>query len=249
MNKNLVLAVLVMLAGHAHAFREEDSPEDVPSSSAVAPDNKPARIRETEVHIAPEPERKVVENPPAPAAEKPVRDKEQSTIKEVKPPKDKVNKPVADAKTEKPGTSANKTEKTRSVDSKPAPAKEKKPASADQTVTAKPVVKAAAPLPVPISAPMATAAQAVITAKPASAEPSPEQRMLIANAEKIDNMNRELLTQNQSLQLNNEKLAQQVDLLQHDRSAEGMRNGALAVIAGLFIGWFLAGNNRRRDKW
>ena len=37
-------------------------------------------------------------------------------------------------------------------------------------------------------------------------------------------MNRELLTQNQTMQLANEKLAQQVELLQNDRSSEYMRN-------------------------
>ncbi|PTQ89570.1 hypothetical protein [Agitococcus lubricus] len=87
---------------------------------------------------------------------------------------------------------------------------------------------------------------------PLNAEQSAEQRqqqVLIANAERLDNLNRELLTQNQSLQLYNEKLAQQVELLKHDRSAEGMRNGALAVIVGVLLGWLLASNKRRHDKW
>jgi hypothetical protein len=55
-----------------------------------------------------------------------------------------------------------------------------------------------------------------------------------------------LLTRNQSLQLQNESLKLQLRVLQEDRSAEGIRNGALAVLAGLFVGWLLAG--RRSQK-
>ncbi len=83
----------------------------------------------------------------------------------------------------------------------------------------------------------------------ASAIEQRQQQILINNAEKIDNMNRELLTQNQSLQLANEKLTLQVELLQHDRSSEYMRDGALAIIIGLFLGWAISGNKRRHSKW
>jgi len=72
---------------------------------------------------------------------------------------------------------------------------------------------------------------------------------LIDNAVKIDGMNRDFLTQNEKMQLENEKLAQQVELLQHDRSAEYMRNGAFFVVLGLFCGWLLSNAPRQRKKW
>ncbi|MBH1971165.1 MAG: hypothetical protein I8H92_08140, partial [Moraxellaceae bacterium] len=76
-----------------------------------------------------------------------------------------------------------------------------------------------------------------------------QQQSLIDNAEKIDSMNRELLTQNQTMQLANEKLAQQVELLQNDRSSEYMRNGVFFVVLGLFLGWLLSNMPRQRKKW
>lgn len=78
---------------------------------------------------------------------------------------------------------------------------------------------------------------------------SPEERArrdLLANAQRLNLANQELLTRNQSLLLQNENLKLQLLVLQEDRSAEGIRNGALAVLAGLFVGWLLAG--RRSQK-
>ncbi len=76
-----------------------------------------------------------------------------------------------------------------------------------------------------------------------------QQQSLIDNAVKIDGMNRELLTQNEKLQLENEKLTQQLELLQNDHSAENMRNGAFFVVLGLFLGWLLVNAPRQRKKW
>lgn len=76
-----------------------------------------------------------------------------------------------------------------------------------------------------------------------------QQQSLIDNAVKIDGMNRDLLTQNEKLQLENEKLAQQLELLQNDHSAENMRNGAFFVLLGLFCGWLLMNAPRPRKKW
>lgn len=100
---------------------------------------------------------------------------------------------------------------------------------------------------------VSVSALAATTATPATVtEPtiSPrQQQTLIDNAVKIDGMNRDLLTQNEKMQLENEKLAQQVELLQHDRSAEYMRNGAFFVVLGLFCGWLLSNAPRQRKKW
>lgn len=100
---------------------------------------------------------------------------------------------------------------------------------------------------------VSVSALAATTVTPtAAAEPtiSPrQQQTLIDNAVKIDGMNRDLLTQNEKMQLENEKLAQQVELLQHDRSAEYMRNGAFFVVLGLFCGWLLSNAPRQRKKW
>jgi hypothetical protein len=250
MNKRLLL-VMLALAGNAHAFREEDSPEDVPPS-AVAADNKPAKVKEPEPRPPKEPEHKVVENLTAPAPDKPVKD--NSTPKENKAVKDKASKPAADTKTDKTKTTDVKTVKAKTAESTTAKIKDNKPASAESkpVVPAKPVVKTAAPA-APESAASATVTPASPpAAAPVASEPTLAQRQqesLLANAEKIDNLNRELLTHNESLQLDNEKLAQQVELLKHDRSGEEMRNGALAVIIGLFLGWFLSGNKRKHDKW
>lgn len=100
---------------------------------------------------------------------------------------------------------------------------------------------------------VSVSALAATTATPAAVtEPTilpRQQQTLIDNAVKIDGMNRELLTQNEKMQLENEKLAQQVELLQHDRSAEYMRNGAFFVVVGLFCGWLLSNAPRQRKKW
>ncbi len=96
----------------------------------------------------------------------------------------------------------------------------------------------------------ALAATATTPSATAESTISPrQQQTLIDNAVKIDGMNRELLTQNEKMQLENEKLAQQVELLQHDRSAEYMRNGAFFVVLGLFCGWLLSNAPRQRKKW
>ncbi|RZU44885.1 hypothetical protein EV700_1686 [Fluviicoccus keumensis] len=80
---------------------------------------------------------------------------------------------------------------------------------------------------------------------------SPAQRAehdLLANARKLDQANQELLSRNQVLAMQNENLTQQVKLLQEDRSAENIRSGALAVIAGVLLGWFLSGSAARRSR-
>lgn len=80
--------------------------------------------------------------------------------------------------------------------------------------------------------------------------PTPEQRreqMLLSNAERIDNTNRGLLADKQKLLIQLEQLQTQVNVLKNDRSNEGIREGALAVIAGFMLGWFFASS--RRKSW
>ncbi len=115
------------------------------------------------------------------------------------------------------------------------------------TATLVEVVVPKPPTTVSVSALSATTATPLAAAEPTI---SPrQQQTLIDNAVKIDGMNRDLLTQNEKMQLENEKLAQQVELLQHDRSAEYMRNGAFFVVLGLFCGWLLSNAPRQRKKW
>jgi hypothetical protein len=96
-------------------------------------------------------------------------------------------------------------------------------------------------------------APAMAPAVPAVPPPlTPEQRRqieLLANAERIDKANRELLAKNQELQLQNETLSMQVSVIRHDKSSEGIWKGALAVIAGFLMGWFFAGSSRRKSSW
>ena len=141
---------------------------------------------------------------------------------------------------------------------KAAPANEDSPRKQTNTATNEApkkktptVVEIVVPKP-PTTVSVSALAATTTTTSLAAVEPtiSPrQQQTLIDNAVKIDGMNRDLLTQNEKMQLENEKLAQQVELLQHDRSAEYMRNGAFFVVLGLFCGWLLSNAPRQRKKW
>lgn len=131
---------------------------------------------------------------------------------------------------------------TPAATARPAP----RPAAAATPVASTPV-----PAPTPVAAPGATAASATpVIALPGQAAIAPtaptltleqrRQQELLANAGKLDQANRDLLAKNQLMQLEIEKLATQVNVLKNDRSNEGIRNGALAVIAGFLLGWFFA---------
>lgn len=164
--------------------------------------------------------------------------------------------PIAKAKA-KPTTDAVADKKKSDASTEQS---SKKKASITTTEPVKPKAIAEKPVPQPKPTPSPVLSAVTISANTTGAVSSVtvptlsnaeqrQQQILINNAEKIDNMNRELLTQNQSLQLANEKLTLQVELLQHDRSSEYMRDGALAIIIGLFLGWAISGNTRRHSKW
>lgn len=104
---------------------------------------------------------------------------------------------------------------------------------------------AAAQTPATTPATVATATPVIALPGQAPAVPAMtleqrHQQELLANAGKLDQANRDLLAKNQLMQLEIEKLATQVNVLKNDRSNEGIRNGALAVIAGFLLGWFFA---------
>lgn len=109
---------------------------------------------------------------------------------------------------------------------KPAPTKPLKKATSHKTETA-PVASI-----VPIVAPPV-------------AEFSLEQKILIANATKLDNLNKELLKRNQELQLNNEKQSLHIEMLKHDRYSEGTRDTLITLFCGLVLGWLLFRTKKR----
>lgn len=136
------------------------------------------------------------------------------------------------------------------------PAQEKVKPAADTAVTPKP-----APQTVVATPPLATSPAKPMAVPPIlsqgnivlQAELDPVERArqsLLANAEKLNVANQALLSRNQSLLMQNENLALQLKVLQNDQSSEGIRNGALAALGGVILGWLLAGIRRpRNDSW
>ena len=118
------------------------------------------------------------------------------------------------------------------------------------TTPAAPVMPAKTP-----ATPVATVAVAPQVIDAAPVEPPAitieqrRQQEVLANAERVDKANRELLARNQELQLQLENLAIQNNVLKHDRSNEGIWKGAGAVIAGFLMGWFFSGAGRRKSSW
>lgn len=116
--------------------------------------------------------------------------------------------------------------------------------------------------PATATAPVATPKPAVVAEKPKETaaakapEPAPvvsnaeqrRQQELLANAEQIDKVNRELLAHNQELELLNENLNLQNHVLQRDKSTDGIWKGAAAVIVGFLMGWFFA-SSRKKSSW
>ncbi len=165
--------------------------------------------------------------------------------------KKKVTAIVDESAKKKTATSEETANKKVTANNENSPQKQTSTSNNDAPKKKAPtVVEVVVPKP-PTTVSVSALAATTITPS-ATAEPtiSPrQQQTLIDNAVKIDGMNRDLLTQNEKMQLENEKLAQQVELLQHDRSAEYMRNGAFFVVLGLFCGWLLSNAPRQRKKW
>lgn len=61
--------------------------------------------------------------------------------------------------------------------------------------------------------------------------------------------NRDALTQNQTLQLENDNLSVQVKVLQSDRGAQMFIYGAVAILVGAVIGYIIANQLRGNRRW
>jgi hypothetical protein len=66
--------------------------------------------------------------------------------------------------------------------------------------------------------------------------------------DQLETANRNALTRNQTLQLENDNLSVQVKALQSDRSAQMFIYGAVAILVGAIIGYILAGQFFRRTR-
>jgi hypothetical protein len=66
--------------------------------------------------------------------------------------------------------------------------------------------------------------------------------------DQLENANRNALTTNQTLQLENDNLSVQVKALQSDRSAQMFIYGAVAILIGAIIGYIIASQFFRRTR-
>jgi hypothetical protein len=66
--------------------------------------------------------------------------------------------------------------------------------------------------------------------------------------DELEIANREALTRNQSLQLENDNLSVQVKVLQSERGAQMFIYGAVAILVGALIGYLIASNFLRRTR-
>jgi len=103
---------------------------------------------------------------------------------------------------------------------------------------------------------------AVSTAKPepAAVNKPPTLETQFANLSKLSKTqttrlneleiaNRDALTRNQTLQLENDNLSVQVKVLQSDRGAQMFIYGAVAILVGALIGYIVANQLRGNRRW
>lgn len=150
---------------------------------------------------------------------------------EKKPSSDKPTNSEKKPNTEKPNTD----KKIISEKEKPKPNTEKKPVvekkpTSEKVANDKPVAKVVTPPPVPVCP---------------IAQLSPEDKLLIQNAEDLDKLNKDLSIKNQEMQQLNEKLSLQLEVLKHDRYSEGTRDTLMSIAAGLLLGWFFFRQKKR----
>lgn len=109
------------------------------------------------------------------------------------------------------------------------------------------------------AAPAATtstpAAPAVVTPaiKPPTLETlyanlSKQSKIQTKRLDELEVANRDALTRNQTLQLENDNLSVQVKVLQSDRGAQMFIYGAVAILVGALIGYMIASNVLRRTR-
>ncbi len=103
-----------------------------------------------------------------------------------------------------------------------------------------------------------TASAVAETAKPVAPKP-PTLETQLANLSKqstsqasrlnqLETANRDALTRNQTLQLENDNLTVQVKVLQSDRGAQMFIYGAVAILLGALIGYICASYFMRRSR-
>ena len=162
------------------------------------------------------------------------QDDEIEELREPKPVVSEKPKPETTPKTVEKKTNTEHsatTDKKVSVE-KPKtdnkPIVEKKPAP-EKAVNDKPVAKVVTP-------PTSICPTAQLT---------PEDKLLIQNAEDLDKLNKELSIKNQEMQQLNEKLSLQLEVLKHDRYSEGTRDTLISIAAGLLLGWFFFRQKKR----
>lgn len=77
---------------------------------------------------------------------------------------------------------------------------------------------------------------------------SKQSKIQTKRLDELEVANRDALTRNQALQLQNDNLTVQVKVLQSDRGAQMFIYGAVAILVGAFIGYMVASNFLRRTR-
>lgn len=109
-------------------------------------------------------------------------------------------------------------------------------------------------------APTNTVAAANAKTEPAVTNKPPTLETQFANLSKLSKTqttrlneleiaNRDALTRNQTLQLENDNLSVQVKVLQSDRGAQMFIYGAVAILVGALIGYIVANQLRGNRRW
>ncbi len=106
--------------------------------------------------------------------------------------------------------------------------------------------------PAPTTPPTAPAAVPA-TVKPTSLETqflnlNKQSKIQTTRLDELEIANRNALTRNQTLQLENDNLSVQVKVLQSDRGAQMFIYGAVAILVGALIGYLIASNFLRRTR-
>ncbi len=117
------------------------------------------------------------------------------------------------------------------------------------TLSAHAETAASSPAPTAAKAPSAAPA----TPKPPSLETQFANLTRQSNAQttrlnQLESANRDALTRNQALQLENDNLTVQVKVLQSDRAAQMFIYGAVTIVVGGLIGYIIAGYVIRRNR-
>ena len=77
---------------------------------------------------------------------------------------------------------------------------------------------------------------------------SKQSKIQTKRLDELEIANRDALTRNQTLQLENDNLSVQVKVLQSDRGAQMFIYGAVAILVGALIGYLIASNFLRRTR-